>query len=415
MINGNLIKYTVSFNPNGGHLESFESSIEVSREHPISNLPVPEKEGKKFLGWYTGWTSNDIQITSNTPILSDLNLIAMWDTYDVDFLNYDGSVFNSAVVNQGNFVSAPETEPTRPTDEYHSYIFNGWDFDFESPINSDISINSLWTNTNPVYTFDFGSYPQSVVEDASVKEMLNTQNNSVVDGEIIECDTDNDGDKEKYLAKEVESPMRSDTGAKIDIGINYFKFEPIKWKVITETSSSYFAISDRVLDVQKFNTSSYIIEDPFNFQQTSISDDYSKSTIREWLNSTFLNSAFSIEEQSRLISTELENNRIGVENDFVYDTALDKVYLPSYEDLTGYPFDSNESRLGNASDYAKIISDDKRFLSVEKETYGNCEWYLRTHKEDYTGFVYFVDDYGGISDWGTSDPRGIRPMIQISK
>ena len=91
---------------------------------------------------------------------------------------------------------------------------------------------------------------------------------------------------------------------------------------------------------------------------------------------------------------------------------MDKVYLPSYEDLTGYPFDSNESRLGDASDYAKIISDDKRFLSVEKETYGNCEWYLRTHKEDYTGFVYFVDDYGGISNWSTNGPRGIRPMIQ---
>ena len=137
-----VTKYKLSFDPNGGNLS--QESILVE-EGKTANLPTPTKSGKTFIGWYTGWNKNDYKVTDSTVIKKDLNLIARWNTYDITFLNGDNSVFKNETVNYNKKVQEPQETPSKAKDDAHPY-FEKWDFDFDNLINSDISINSIWSD-----------------------------------------------------------------------------------------------------------------------------------------------------------------------------------------------------------------------------------------------------------------------------
>lgn len=55
--------------------------------------------------------------------------------YTVNYLNYDGSIYETHSVQEGYSVPYPETNPTMPSDEYFDYVFQGWQtegFDMDS-------------------------------------------------------------------------------------------------------------------------------------------------------------------------------------------------------------------------------------------------------------------------------------------
>ena len=88
--------HTITFNLNGG---TYDGSTEIKVKHgePILNLPIPKKYKDKnnelvFLGWYTGTTANDGQIGNYTPVLSDLNLVAAYSEYKVEYLDENDNV-----------------------------------------------------------------------------------------------------------------------------------------------------------------------------------------------------------------------------------------------------------------------------------------------------------------------------------
>ena len=49
--------------------------------------------------------------------------------YTVNYLNYDGSVYESFSVREGDPVPYPDNNPTMPGDEYFDYVFQGWQTD----------------------------------------------------------------------------------------------------------------------------------------------------------------------------------------------------------------------------------------------------------------------------------------------
>ncbi|MBQ0098568.1 MAG: class B sortase [Oscillospiraceae bacterium] len=55
--------------------------------------------------------------------------------YTVNYMNYDGSLFESFTVKEGDSVAYPELNPTMPDDDYYTYTFSGWKvegFDLQS-------------------------------------------------------------------------------------------------------------------------------------------------------------------------------------------------------------------------------------------------------------------------------------------
>lgn len=83
--------HTITFDLNGGTYDG-PTEIKVKHGEPIKNLPIPKKYNDKnnelvFLGRYTGTTANDGQIGNYTPVLSDLNLVAAYSEYKVEYLD----------------------------------------------------------------------------------------------------------------------------------------------------------------------------------------------------------------------------------------------------------------------------------------------------------------------------------------
>lgn len=94
-------KVTVSFDANGGKLET--TTIEVEKGS-TTELPIPTRNGYTFLGWYTEKRIDSAIYSNATPIGENVTLIARWtpaggdwttvQSYWVSYLknSYDGSL-----------------------------------------------------------------------------------------------------------------------------------------------------------------------------------------------------------------------------------------------------------------------------------------------------------------------------------
>ena len=89
---------------------------------------------------------------------------------------------------------------------------------------------------------------------------------------------------------------------------SYFKYEPIKWRVIQSENEEAFLLSDVILDKQAYGEN----ED----KQGYIT--WEESSLRAWLNEKFMNRAFSDEEKEKLRKYLEENTEINPETGKLY-------------------------------------------------------------------------------------------------
>lgn len=158
----------------------------------------------------------------------------------------------------------------------------------------------------------FGTYPQTKVTDESLIEKLNStllnwESYDYYSGNGI-SKTANPGDWAEYADTtyngtkyravrfsiyrpeitwdypETENLLVPDNGYAVNT-IYWFKFEPIKWRVLDQKSG--FVMSELILDSQPYN----------NVVLESGANDWAKSFIRKWLNNEFYNIAFTTEEK----------------------------------------------------------------------------------------------------------------------
>ena len=116
-----LAKFTVTFNANGGSVET--GTKEVTYTKTYGKLPTPTREGYEFAGWYTTATGgNEITSSSTFNLTTAQTLYAHWKqtvTFDV---NGEGGNVNPAtkqVINGYTYGELPT--PTR-----RFYDFAGW-------------------------------------------------------------------------------------------------------------------------------------------------------------------------------------------------------------------------------------------------------------------------------------------------
>ena len=62
--------YTVTFNPNGGKIDSDKSKRNLEEGQPLGELPIPTRAGYAFEGWFKETTGTE-QITAETPMGND--------------------------------------------------------------------------------------------------------------------------------------------------------------------------------------------------------------------------------------------------------------------------------------------------------------------------------------------------------
>ena len=114
--------YTVSFDANGG--EEVTSTITVTYGKTYGELPVAERTGYIFRGWYTDTTyQTQIINSSDVTITENQTLIAKWeaDTYTITFNAGTGTV-----TPETKEVTYNSTYGDLPTPVLNGYTFNGW-------------------------------------------------------------------------------------------------------------------------------------------------------------------------------------------------------------------------------------------------------------------------------------------------
>jgi hypothetical protein len=171
--------------------------------------------------------------------------------------------------------------------------------------------------------------------------------------------------------------------------------EKIEWIVLDKYEDKLFVISKYVLDCHDYNTV---------FEDTT----WETCEIRRWLNSEFLNNAFSDEEKTMIATTMVKadsNPRYRVDQG---NATQDKLFILSIKEANHY-FESSEMRQCQATDYAKSLG----------ATYAGCAWWLRTIGKD-QNYASHISKYGGVNELGmavTEDDMGVRPVmwIELSK
>lgn len=174
--------------------------------------------------------------------------------------------------------------------------------------------------------------------------------------------------------------------------------EPIKWLVLAKEDNKILLISEKALDCQKYNDSCADVT-------------WETCSLRKWLNSTFLNAAFSTAEQKKIVSTTVSTDKYPNCNADSGIVTTDKVFLLSYNETKQY-FENSEARKCVPTAYAKA-NGAKTNNSYTKDGVATCWWWLRSPGgfQNRAARVY----YGGATGyWGGSVDDGngcVRPAL----
>ncbi len=299
----------------------------------------------------------------------------------------------------------------------------------------------------------YGNYPQSKVTDESTLALLEKKAKkwrsynyysgfgSWADGKMepsdymfyADIDVDGDGLRD-YRAVRIDkyrpyytgytsssSDSYQDENGYTTGNIYYFKFEPIEWRILNPTDG--LIMTKKIMDSQAYNN--YIISTYSaywgNADKTYYANDYYNSSIRQWLNRDFYNTAFTSSQANNIRKDVTLNNDCYSSSYPQYNSqeSNDKIFLISYEEArtSAYGFSSSSStydtaRRAQGTDYAKSQG---LWVSGSSSYYGNSWWWLRS-PSDYSNFVCEVY-YDGNShyDHGVNDTNGgVRPACRLS-
>ncbi len=181
--------------------------------------------------------------------------------------------------------------------------------------------------------------------------------------------------------------------------------EAIQWRVLSRDGNYALLLADRNLDAGQFHSGSECT--------------WATSDIRKWLNSTFLQTAFTTAEQSAIYDYTVET----VGDDFVQglttETTVDKVFLLSYQEVCfgrGYNYGFSGYNYNDSTNTR--IAGNTAYTATKPGMYASTEcadtWWLRSTGTEET-YAYYVLANGWISVWYSkvNEIAGIRPAIYV--
>lgn len=230
--------------------------------------------------------------------------------------------------------------------------------------------------------------------------------------------------------------------------VYWFKYEPIKWRILTTSGNSAFIMSDIALDFFSMqpDRKSEIRDDllaSYN-NSTGVPDgtyanNWEYSFIRRWLNETFYNEVFNDLQKEIIKTTRLDNSaRSCNPNDYpkYYGYAEnagknkyadqckdtdDKIFLLSLRDVTTTAYGFNKdvkaedpARNLQASDFAKFHG-----VSMDITEKKYVTWYTRSPSlavgnQGYTTFVLYRDNKGVINSPDLVAEGGVVPALWLT-
>ncbi len=312
-------------------------------------------------------------------------------------------------------------------------------------------IADIVSNSSVGDVVKFGSYPQSEVKDSTTLFALNSlQLNWVSYGYYSGIGATGQmkpGDWMKYADIEYESKKyrgvifssyrphytgdictesdsnQDDNGYYTD-NIYWFEYEPLEWRVLDPAEG--FILCESVIDAQAYSNVVHYDASASSdsrycyFNSTACinyASDYETSSIREWLNDDFYNTAFTFAEKAQIGETTLDNSCYFSKYPLLDSaTTHDKIFLLSYSDVqnTLYNFsngtDSSSTRHAKPTAYAKAQG-----VYVDSSC-GTSFWWLRSPRS-FSYSASSVNSNGNVNyyiDNTVDDTLGIRPALKIN-
>ncbi|MCI8448018.1 MAG: hypothetical protein HFH30_06400 [Eubacterium sp.] len=230
--------------------------------------------------------------------------------------------------------------------------------------------------SNPVYhsaddTTDwdyvyFGSYPQAEVEGVRLTD------------EIVNAEYDSNGDAwvdgTKYRRFNIS--QANNTGNFASGGYRYFKWQRIRWRVLQSEQDTLMLMADLCLDCKDYNTRRQIIS-------------WETSSIRKWLNDTFINSAFNGSEKNSIVEKTVENDKNSLYQTTAGQNTLDRIYLLSFKEAVNSEYGFYESVNAGSKSRTLQVSDYAYRMGAQQGSSERGGWWLRTpgRTQDYASYV----------------------------
>lgn len=267
----------------------------------------------------------------------------------------------------------------------------------------------------------FGEYPQTVVLDSTITSAL------------ADITPDSKGYRyyngENYVslkAKTYDTCSFDNGTAVVANNTYYFKVEPIKWRILSNSDSTLSLVADRVLDASVYDSTedtvaksrtarnNYNGTDETTSTESVFPSNYKYSDIRKFLNEDFFEK-MNVPANS-IITTTVNNSASTTEyksNSFACTNTDDKVYLLSYKDYTNTNYFSNSTaRRCTPTDYAKARSVQ---ISSSGTYLGNAEYWTRSPDVESGFSSMFVHADGSLNATNTYRfTKGVRPGLRTS-
>ncbi len=317
----------------------------------------------------------------------------------------------------------------------HSYIDNVCERCGE--IKPSVSVEGAYTrvdadgniNSDGDYIL-FGSYPQTEVKNNSLKETLNelagylpttydsygwtsygyysgtgsvgSQNNEI--DYMWYKDIEHGGEKYRgvYFVSyrpyftdhicETSESYQDDNGFSIG-AIYWFKYEPIKWRILKIDGNRALLLSEMIIDSQEYYDG---YANGYSGNQVVYPNNYEYSNIRAWLNDDFYNTAFSKLQSWMIYLTEVDNSASNT-SEFACNNTSDFVFLLSEKEASSSDFGFaafsvyDEDRRKETTAYALSQG---AYIKGANDNKG--KWWLRTPAKDYSTSAGYVGDAGYI-------------------
>ncbi len=173
--------------------------------------------------------------------------------------------------------------------------------------------------------------------------------------------------------------------------------ENIEWLVLEVKDGKALLISKYALNCKQYNTS-------------KTDATWETCTLREWLNNSFINTAFSVKEKAMIPTVTVSADKNPRFNTNPGNATRDRVFLLSFTEANKY-FSSDSARQCEPTDYAVANGTTKYSYS------DNCLWWLRSPGYN-QAYAAVVSTGGGISENGLyvshGDSCAVRPALWVN-
>lgn len=169
--------------------------------------------------------------------------------------------------------------------------------------------------------------------------------------------------------------------------------EPLIWEVLEIKDDKALIITKNVIEVLQYHN-------------VKTDTCWANSTLRMWLNDTFISNAFLSDDKSRIVDTEVMNTNNPDYHTSSGNNTKDKVFLLSIDEATKY-FKDEDSLYAAPSAYAKS----KNVYSY----HGQATWWLRTlgHSKSNASYVSFDGEIISLGSNVAFKRNGVRPALWL--